>query len=991
MSALPPWLLPCSVIVVATVIGWLAQARVRRSDPSRDTGAFWARILWWVVGGLGVACWISAALESFPSVWVTGRHLHVDRIRFEWWVYPVALFGPLLVWAAVVGMTVSWKSAPNDGRWVAGTIGRPASRLWLLAGTPVPLLLVTVGWARLNQGPTGFPAATWTTLVLLVVTLVCLALSTGDELEAPQIAEEPLPDDDERPQLPDWPDAMRANGIELREVVSWQPRPSSRRHMAPGAADLAGTVDPSGIRGIAPELVDLMARVLASRNPVRGQQAALVLAPDGCGQVEVLAYAARELFLAGSDATLVITPRADPEFGPQIERWLSDRSEGGVSSLDVDGEMPPEKSFVWIVDVQTLSDRFIELLRTDARTDRIGQVVWWGVEAYTGVLAANAWAISRRFQRLMLKRRPDVRNIIFARDAPSAEAQMSAFVRRVLPYQVPDEARVRVEQGPVREIKVYRLAGHAARFNRVPDQWPPAGRRHPTLVAALASLETGWPTFFESRSAVQNEDQHDVLESRRSTALGRYLVSSASESGARIRPVDAGEVLSLSEILGQGGRASPEGLAHHVGITISDNPYVRFVVRQMQERGGAALGAKRLVAAKSQANIIERHLLAALRECPDVGSKLLKTFLLEGEVVRQTLDRLHALGRLSRDEVRFLSEGGPEDPVPDYFYRNLLPAPERQPLDTVGTNLIEVRDPSVANAEDRGARMRVDPERVTIQAYPDRVFMAQGERYRIHDWTPEKLRSKGWIECQREDRVLQTWRKREASLTRLRVRGGHVPVDFRPIRDVRLTRTFVDVLYDEIITGHVKVECTDLTTGTRRLTVSDPRSPIHMAEPFSTSAMLLGFDPVQERTPLFALALALTYVVPVHIGVEQDALEVLPIWKAPLERYPASGEAGLTPGHLDHVSGVAIVDLYPRGIGLVDALEDDEALLVDILGRTRDWLLECIGNSEEEVVDSLITQSNFTGVNPAEAVPLLVGALGNSAVAATGAPAPVEV
>ena len=39
------------------------------------------------------------------------------------------------------------------------------------------------------------------------------------------------------------------------------------------------------------------------------------------------------------------------------------------------------------------------------------------------------------------------------------------------------------------------------------------------------------------------------------------------------------------------------------------------------------------------------------------------------------------------------------------------------------------------------------------------------------------------------------------------------------------------------------------------------------------------------------------------------------------------------------VYGLAIVDLYPNGIGLVDAIEDDPEMIHHILEMMRDWLV----------------------------------------------------
>ena len=40
-------------------------------------------------------------------------------------------------------------------------------------------------------------------------------------------------------------------------------------------------------------------------------------------------------------------------------------------------------------------------------------------------------------------------------------------------------------------------------------------------------------------------------------------------------------------------------------------------------------------------------------------------------------------------------------------------------------------------------------------------------------------------------------------------------------------------------------------------------------------------------------------------------------------------------------SGLVILDLYPQGLGLIEALNDDDDLLRRLLEYTRDWLAEC--------------------------------------------------
>jgi hypothetical protein len=61
--------------------------------------------------------------------------------------------------------------------------------------------------------------------------------------------------------------------------------------------------------------------------------------------------------------------------------------------------------------------------------------------------------------------------------------------------------------------------------------------------------------------------------------------------------------------------------------------------------------------------------------------------------------------------------------------------------------------------------------------------------------------------------------------------------------------------------------------------------------------------------------------------VDEDALEVVPLSGERIDGLPTSG--------------LAIVDLYPGGIGLVDEIVDDNPFLLHLLEQVRDWLQAC--------------------------------------------------
>ena len=50
-----------------------------------------------------------------------------------------------------------------------------------------------------------------------------------------------------------------------------------------------------------------------------------------------------------------------------------------------------------------------------------------------------------------------------------------------------------------------------------------------------------------------------------------------------------------------------------------------------------------------------------------------------------------------------------------------------------------------------------------------------------------------------------------------------------------------------------------------------------------------------------------------------------------------------------------MVDLYPGGIGLIDAIHDDNAFLLNLLQWTRDWLKAC---SDEDLQTPAVLAAN---------------------------------
>ena len=504
-------------------------------------------------------------------------------------------------------------------------------------------------------------------------------------------------------------------------------------------------------------------------------------------------------------------------------------------------------------------------------------------------------------------------------------------MRRLLPHPFPAGSEVHVEQRFPRALHLHLLESHQGYFARGEGRSIQERSRHLALVAARVSVEEGWPTCLEVPDGVDDSEAEAVLQLPSGSArLRERLQPESASAGARLRQIQPGEILSLDEIVGQGGRAARPGLPHHVGFALPANPYAAYLLSALASREGTAgwRTSRRLVSAEAQPSVVRRHLLLALNEMPDTRNGLLKNFLWNEEVIHRTLDEISREGKLSRREVRFLGEG--DRLVIDQEYTSQrLPAGERRPLDTVGAWLVEVRDPAAGHEREEGVRMRVDPERLTIQAYPHRVFLHGGRRYRIREWgSVERVLEDGWLACDREAVYSVTWRIRNSGV--FGIESLQAPVGIGR-KSKRLSRLAADLYYEEWVKGAIRL-APDLTTG--EVPKVDPqRLARPVTQSFATRALVLRFPEEEEPIALASLAQALRHVLPVHLGVEEDALEVVPL----------TGEAvgGLA------TFGLALVDLYPGGIGLIDAVGDDSPLLLQLLEWTRDWLAACPCQSEQ--------------------------------------------
>jgi hypothetical protein len=922
-------LLPVGALLLAAAGAVLAdRAALLRRRPHGERGDYWTGVVLRVCVLLAFPVFLSGLIAIFPDAWQTGRHLQFDLTgAFGWslpFCYRVALLIPFAVWAALLIFGLAEKPRDREaGRWLAGAIGFGDSRAWiLLCAIPLALILAAT-LSDLGGGPGAYPGAVWATLAVLMLSLIGVALSAGQPI--PVTAPSGAPAESEERQLAPWPQALESHGLRLRHVVSW-PRSRTWRPVRPGVAQhLMDRLRARGANGVAPQMIEAVDDLMSSDGTNDGHSR-VVFGPDGCGQAEAVALAAEMLEQRFHSTTLVVTPGDGRALAAELARWLPPGTK--VTVVEPGGD-PDADALVVIVDAQTLSDRFLPQLKNPLLLKRFGLIVWWHLEAYTGVLAANLWAISRRLHRLLQAMgRHDARTLIFMRSTPHGSGQPAAFVRRLLPHPLPPGLNIEIAPQFARDVHLHVLESHHAFFAAGEGRNILERHRHLPLVAAKVSVEEGWPTLLEVPTDISEAEAEAMLQlPAGEVELRSRLEYDSASAGARVRKIEAGDVLSLVETVSQGGRSANDGLPHHIGVILPPNPYVGHLLSTLAGDSGFRT-SRRLVSAAAQTSVVRRHLLLALDELPDTRSGLLKNFLWNDKVIEATLNEISDEGKLTRKEVRFLDEHG--ELRREYEYKSQRPpAGERRPLDTVGAELVDVRDRAAGFERQEGVRMRVDPERLTIQAYPHRVFLSGGLRYRIREWRSiERAVDDGGLECVREDIYSLTWRIRNASVYGIEAADAPVGIGSRGKLLARMTAS---LHYEEEVTGALRL-IPDLTTGAmpkpEKLSLAEP-----ITQGFRTRGLILRFPQKEEPGALASLAQALRHVLPVHLGGEEDALEVVPLTGQIVQERAAYG--------------LAIVDLYPGGIGLIDAVADDNNFLLELFGWAQEWLAACPCQNEQ--------------------------------------------
>ncbi|MEO1084146.1 MAG: DUF1998 domain-containing protein, partial [Acidobacteriota bacterium] len=283
---------------------------------------------------------------------------------------------------------------------------------------------------------------------------------------------------------------------------------------------------------------------------------------------------------------------------------------------------------------------------------------------------------------------------------------------------------------------------------------------------------------------------------------------------------------------------------------------------------------------------------------------------------------------LTRREVRYL-DGRGRLVIDHRFSSREAVDDTHRPLDALTRRLVTVLDPAAGHEADGGVRLRLDFERATVVAYPGRIFSASGRRFEIQPWSSlEEVQEADFLECRSVDGHFVTWRRRQTAVDEVECpRSGE---EIRSADGFRLILVrSVRLRYEETVLGLHRRRVRSLGTGAGELESRRYDQPLFGG--FSTRGLLMVLNGAGDAaTPLAlaSLAAALRSVTGVHLGVEEDVLEWVPMEDVHVHGAPTRG--------------LAIVELFPGGLGVLDALHDADRLVPSLLDRAQSWLRSCL-------------------------------------------------
>jgi hypothetical protein len=216
------------------------------------------------------------------------------------------------------------------------------------------------------------------------------------------------------------------------------------------------------------------------------------------------------------------------------------------------------------------------------------------------------------------------------------------------------------------------------------------------------------------------------------------------------------------------------------------------------------------------------------------------------------------------------------------------------------------------------------------------VFYHRGERYRIDNW--ENAESISTIFCRREENAIRTWRRKDVDIRKTEEISRSASIGNFSFKRISLN-------YREELYGIISKPCANTSIGNNSLQSEDLVTGKKLRSPvIKTHALVMDLSRYNEAG-IVTIAEALRYVLPVHLGIDEDDLLVIP--------------------QANRIRGIVFSSLFPDGAGLISGTGDggiEPKMIYNLLPFIKKWLQACeCENGCEKCFTGLIKTSEYIG------------------------------
>ncbi len=634
--------------------------------------------------------------------------------------------------------------------------GRPERWLRVLLGITLAimaaLLLLQVSWLPMFRAPGALvmPAWTWGLELGGWLLLVGLWLSAGaikrQPREKPRV-EEARPEAELVPsERRAWERALQEAGFVMdRLAVSegeagLEAAPVSREGCdlpnLPAAAGrssgdqlLLGTIFGPGAaawqhQARFVDLLEAQAEIDAHR-----RSAVLLHTGLGSGRSAAVFEACARAWLGKGKRSLLLYPdkRAAAAALQELLTGLEDGPHGRVAVCGPESFTPTAPPAILVTSVDWAVEHLLPQ-RSDHRLlfRDVGLVVLEDIEELSGVRATNMALVVFRLRRLVERAGGSPTIGLTACCNPTKASGVREFAERLTGgFKLVEEIRDSAPRSAVHLYALERVPGltDATRVDLLP----------PALQAAWFSHAWRAPTYHHARAIESDLIEPDWVSGVRELQGGPPLQNPQLLSWVQVHEVELDGILSMAQRVAHGGVAYELQPEHLVILSPSMRCHglaralMRWWVESMETSDPemdpgrwfqllVPMGT-RLVCGSPGRELLEKHLLGALKELPATREELLDLFPEYSDDLRQLLSQLLRQGVVHEQRVRRLVDGEvieQKEFTLDGSLRVITP------LDTVTGNVVRLVDASSS----RSTLTYVDRAHAFRVAYPGRLFLA---------------------------------------------------------------------------------------------------------------------------------------------------------------------------------------------------------------------------------------------------------------------------